>query len=166
MAREVTPMDVRLRIAVASDELNVAAFCREQGVSRQTFYVWHRRYRTDGVDGLEPRSRAPKTSPKRLGVDVEDAVVALRKELTELGLDNGPTTIQWHLGRRGLKAGGGAGDDLAGVGAARVRGARASRATQVVVAPVRGLRPQRTVANRCHRLGDCHGHGEGPQLPR
>jgi transposase InsO family protein len=104
MAREVTPMDVRLRIAVASDELNVAAFCREHGVSRQTFYVWRRRYRTDGVDGLEPRSRAPKTSPKRLGVDVEDAVVALRKELTELGVDNGPTTIQWHLGRRGLKA--------------------------------------------------------------
>ena len=39
MAREVAPMDVRLRIAVASDDLNVSAFCREQGISRETFYI-------------------------------------------------------------------------------------------------------------------------------
>jgi len=97
-------MDVRLRIAVASDELNVAAFCREHDISRQTFYVWRRRYRVEGLDGLEPRSRAPKTNPRQVGVDVEEAVVALRKELTELGVDNGPATIQWHLGRRGLNA--------------------------------------------------------------
>jgi transposase InsO family protein len=96
-------MDVRLRIAVASDELNVSAFCREHGVSRQTFYEWRRRYLADGLEGLEPRSRAPRTSPRRVGADVEDAVVALRKELAELGVDHGPTTIQWHLGRRGLK---------------------------------------------------------------
>jgi transposase InsO family protein len=95
-------MDVRLRIAVASDELNVAAFCREHGVSRQTFYVWRRRYLAEGLDGLEPRSRTPKTSPRRVGADVEDAVVALRKELAELGVDAGAATIQWHLGRRGF----------------------------------------------------------------
>ena len=28
--------------------------------------------------------------------------MALRKELAELGVDHGPATIQWHLGRRGL----------------------------------------------------------------
>src|SRR4051794_17216105 len=104
MTRWVAPMDVRLRIAVASDELNVAAFCREHGVSRQTFYVWRRRYLAEGLEGLEPRSRAPRTSPKRVGADVEDAVVALRKELTELGVDAGAVTIQWHLSRRDLKA--------------------------------------------------------------
>jgi hypothetical protein len=37
MAREVAPMDLRLRIAVSSDELNVAPFCRQHGASRQTF---------------------------------------------------------------------------------------------------------------------------------
>src|SRR3990170_2300937 len=103
MTRGVAPMDVRLRIAVASDELNVSAFCREHGVSRQTFYEWRRRYLADGLEGLEPRSRAPRTSPKRVGADIEDAVVALRKELAGLGVDHGPATIQWHLGRRGLK---------------------------------------------------------------
>jgi transposase InsO family protein len=97
-------MDVRLRIAVASEEVNVAAFCREHGVSRETFYVWRRRYEVEGLDGLEPRSRAPKTSPQRIGGDVEEAIVALRKELDELGVDAGPGTIQWHLGRQRRRA--------------------------------------------------------------
>jgi transposase InsO family protein len=95
-------MDVRLRIAVASDDLNVSAFCREHGISRETFYAWRRRYRAEGLEGLEPRSRAPRTNPRRLGDEVEDAVVGLRKELDELGVDAGPATIRWHLGRRGL----------------------------------------------------------------
>ncbi len=95
-------MDVRLRIAVASEGLNVAVFCREHGISRQTFYAWRRRYRAEGLDGLEPRSRAPKTSPGRIAVEVEEAVVALRKELDELGVDHGPSTIQWHLAGRGI----------------------------------------------------------------
>ena len=97
-------MDVRLRIAVASEDLNVSAFCREYGISRQTFYVWRRRYLAKGLAGLEPESRAPGRSPQRVSADVEDAVVALRKELVELGVDAGPATIQWHLGRRRLKA--------------------------------------------------------------
>jgi transposase InsO family protein len=93
-------MDVRFRIAVASEELNVSAFCREHGISRQTFYQWRRRYLAAGLEGLEPRSRAPRTSPQRITAEVEDAIVALRKELDELGVDAGPATIQWHLGRR------------------------------------------------------------------
>jgi transposase InsO family protein len=101
MAKGVAPMDVRLRAALASDDVNVSAFCREHGISRQTFYVWRRRYRAEGLDGLEPRSRAPKSSPSRVTDEVEDAVVALRKELAELGADHGASTIQWHLSRRG-----------------------------------------------------------------
>jgi len=97
-------MDVRLRIAVASDDLNVSAFCAEHGISRQTFYAWRRRYQAEGLDGLEPRSRAPKISPGRIAADVEEAIVALRKELADLGVDHGPSTIQWHLGRAGRRA--------------------------------------------------------------
>ena len=101
MAKGVVPMDVRLRIAVATDDLNVSAFCREHGISRETFYVWRRRYLSEGLDGLEVRSRAPKTSPQRIDAEVEDAIVGLRKELADLGVDAGAGTIQWHLGRRG-----------------------------------------------------------------
>jgi transposase InsO family protein len=102
MAREVTVMDVRLRIAVASEEVNVARFCREYGISRQSFYLWRRRYQAGGLDGLQARSRAPRSSPQRIGSEVEEAIVGLRKELTELGVDAGPATIEWHLRRRGL----------------------------------------------------------------
>lgn len=96
-------MDVRLRIAVASDDVNVSGLCRELGISRETFYVWRRRYRTGGLDGLEARSRAPKTNPRRVDAALEDTVVALRKELTGLGVDAGPATIHWHLGRQGRR---------------------------------------------------------------
>ncbi len=104
MASEVIAMDVRLRIAVASPELNVASFCRELGISRDTFYRWRRRYLHEGVAGLEPRSRAPKTTPHRVDAATEEAVLRLRKELLDAGLDHGPTTVQWHLGRRGRRA--------------------------------------------------------------
>lgn len=97
-------MDVRLLIAVASEGVNVAEFCRRHGISRQTFYEWKRRYEAEGLDGLQPRSRAPRTSPHRVSAETEEAVVALRKELTDLGVDAGPSTIQWHLGRRGMRS--------------------------------------------------------------
>jgi transposase InsO family protein len=97
-------MDVRLMAALASEGVNVSAFCREHGISRETFYAWRRRYRADGLAGLEARSRAPRSSPQRIGVDVEEAIVALRKELAELGVDAGAGTIQWHLGRGGMRA--------------------------------------------------------------
>ncbi len=104
MARRVVPVDVRLAAAVTGGEINVAAFCREQGVSRDTFYRWRKRYRDEGLVGLEPRSSAPKTSPARTSTEVEEAVVALRKELDDAGLDAGALTIHWHLGRRGVRA--------------------------------------------------------------
>lgn len=97
-------MDVRLRIAVASPEMNVSAFCRAQGISRETFYVWRRRYEAEGLAGLTARSRAPRSSPHRIGAELEELIVALRKELEDKGVDHGPSTIQWHLGRRGLRA--------------------------------------------------------------
>jgi transposase InsO family protein len=97
-------MDVRLVAAITGGEINVAAFCRERKISRQTFYGWQRRYREEGLAGLEARSSAPKISPARTPTGIEDVVVALRKELDEGGLDAGPGTIQWHMGRRGMRA--------------------------------------------------------------
>ena len=94
-------MDVRLQIAVASQGVCVTGFCRTYGISREAFYFWKRRYEAEGLDGLTARSRAPLSSPQRLGFGLEDAIVGLRKELAELGVDAGPATIQWHLQDRG-----------------------------------------------------------------
>ena len=100
-------MSVKLMAAVVAvgegEELCVAAVCRDAGVSRKTFYKWVARYRADGMAGLEERSRRPHRSPGRIPDDIEDAVVRLRKELIDAHLDHGATTIQWHLGQRGVK---------------------------------------------------------------
>jgi len=92
-------MDVRIKIAAVDGSANVARFCREQGISRQTFYKWRDRYRVEGFDGLSERSRRPGSSPAQTSFAVEQRIVDLRKELGDFGGDNGPGTIQWHLGR-------------------------------------------------------------------
>jgi transposase InsO family protein len=54
-------------------------------------------YRSGGAETLVPRRRGPKVSPNQTPAIVEDAIVALRKELVELGLDAGARTIAYHL---------------------------------------------------------------------
>lgn len=97
-------MAVKLTAAVVAaaegSELNVSAVCRDAGVSRKTFYKWVARYRAEGLAGLEDRPRVPRRTPHRVADEVEDAIVRLRKELADAGLDHGASTIQWHLGRR------------------------------------------------------------------
>jgi transposase InsO family protein len=88
--------------AVAGGErINVSQVCRDAGLSRKTFYKWVARCRAEGPAGLEERSRRPHHSPQQVGVELEEEVVRLRKQLAEAGLDHGATTIQWHLGRAG-----------------------------------------------------------------
>ena len=98
-------MSVKAMAAVVAvgegERLNVSGLCRAEGVTRKTFYKWVARYRLEGLDGLEERSRRPLSSPHRTGAGVEDMIVRLRKELSDAGLDHGATTIQWHLGRAG-----------------------------------------------------------------
>jgi transposase InsO family protein len=102
-------MNVKLVAAVVAvaegESVNVSRLCERHGVSRKTFYKWVGRYRESGLEGLEDRSTRPLRSPGQIPADVEDAVVRLRKELVEAGLDHGATTIQWHLGRDPLVEG-------------------------------------------------------------
>ncbi|MFN2487262.1 MAG: integrase core domain-containing protein [Acidimicrobiia bacterium] len=94
-------MSVRLLIVKADLRyLNVSEFCRQHGVSRKFFYELRARYEEEGEAALVPRSRAPKTVSNRTPEVVEEAIVALRKELDEKGLDAGPATIAFHLPAR------------------------------------------------------------------
>jgi transposase InsO family protein len=102
MAGKVASMDVRLLAAVTATSLagvDVRSLCVEHDVSRTTFYKWRRRYREEGLAGLEARSRRPRSSPGRIGDDLEDEIVRLRKALADRGVDNGPESIQWELGQ-------------------------------------------------------------------
>jgi transposase InsO family protein len=59
---------------------SVAEVCRRRGISRETFYVYRRRYLAEGLPGLEPRSRRPRSSPARLEPELEAAICRLRTE--------------------------------------------------------------------------------------
>lgn len=57
-------------------DVNIAALCRQFGISRKTAYKWLARGREDGLNGLRERSRRPLRSATRLD---EDVVCALGK---------------------------------------------------------------------------------------
>jgi transposase InsO family protein len=73
---------------------------REYGVSRRWVQILVARYLAEGEAAFEPRSRRPHTSPQRTSQATEDAIVALRKDLAQAGLDAGAETIAWHLRQR------------------------------------------------------------------
>ena len=91
-------------LKVVSAQLSVTAAAAEYGISRGHLHRLLRRYRDGGLDDLGPRSRRPHTSPHGTSDEVRGRIVALRIELTAGGLDAGPATIAWHLGREGLPA--------------------------------------------------------------
>lgn len=63
----------------------VSAICRRYGISRETYYVYLRRFRSEGVDGLEPRSRQPISQPRRMAAELEKAICTMRKEHPKWG---------------------------------------------------------------------------------
>lgn len=97
MAQKVTAMDVRMATALAGGVGNVAAFCRQQQISRQTFYKWRARVGEHGVDGLAELSRRPRRSPAATPATVEELIVRTRKKLADDGSDHGPWPIRWAL---------------------------------------------------------------------
>jgi transposase InsO family protein len=102
MAWKVTAMDVRMAAALAQGVDDVAAFCRAQSISRQTYYKWKKRFELEGLDGLRERSRRPGSIPLATPVEVEDAIVRARKELADAGEFNGPFSIADRLAAEGV----------------------------------------------------------------
>jgi transposase InsO family protein len=83
--------------AVLVDKRSVREVARAHGVSKTWLYELLARYRDGGDAALAPRSRRPHRTPTRIIDAVEDEIVALRKHLSELGVDAGPDTIHTHL---------------------------------------------------------------------
>jgi transposase InsO family protein len=102
MAQKVTAMDIRMAAALAGQIENVAQFCRDHQISRETFYKYRRRFGEGGIEGLQQLSRRPHTSPGQTPVEVEDLIVLRRKQLIEDGRDHGAQSIVWSLQREGV----------------------------------------------------------------
>jgi transposase InsO family protein len=73
---------------------------RTHGVSKSWVAKLVGRFREGGYEAIRPRSRAPERIPHRTPDAVEEEIIALRKELADLGLDAGAQTIHYHMGRR------------------------------------------------------------------
>jgi transposase InsO family protein len=86
--------------AVVVEGRTKSAAARDYRVSRRWVISLVRRYEVEGEAGLVPRSRRPRTSPNRTSREVEDEIVALRKELDRGGHDAGAATIGFHLEQR------------------------------------------------------------------
>ena len=94
----------RARVAVlkvVTKELSVTAAATRYGYSRQHLHRLLARYRTGGLEAVDPRSRRPTTNPAATPAPVRDRIIALRLQLSAQGLDAGPVTIAWHLEREG-----------------------------------------------------------------
>jgi transposase InsO family protein len=88
-------------MAVVLEGRSKSEVAREYGVSRRWVQKLVARYQVEGEQAFEPHSRRPHTNPRRIDGDLEDRIVALRKQLGETGLDAGAETIAWHLRQSG-----------------------------------------------------------------
>lgn len=106
---QLTPKGRRVlvdRIMVEGWPVAVAA--ESMGVSRETAYRWLRRFRSEGVAGLEDRLSRPHRSPNQTPVEVEERVCELRRTRRwgphriayALGMPR--STVERILRRRGL----------------------------------------------------------------
>ncbi len=88
MAWKVVEVDAqRLHFVEAScaGEVSFSALCREFGISRPTGYLWLKRFREGGAEGVREASRRPQSTPRRSPVELEEQIVALRRQHPDWG---------------------------------------------------------------------------------
>jgi putative transposase len=97
--KELRPMDERvLFVADYVRELyDFTQLCARYGVSRKTGYKWVERYRHEGAEGLQERSRRPLSQPTQLPYAVQQAIIQLRGSRR---MELGPKKIQTRLRER------------------------------------------------------------------
>src|SRR5687767_9859736 len=94
--RRVMSLKIEFVERATKGDANVAALCREFGISRETGHKWLQRFREHGYDGLEERSRRPGKSPRATAEDVVMAVLELREAHPSWG----PKTLVGLLAKR------------------------------------------------------------------
>lgn len=89
-------------LSVLHDDLTPTQAALRFGVSRAWIYQLLARYKTGGLEALEPKSRRPKGNPRALSAELRKEIITLRTELLAKGLDAGAASIAWHLGEAKL----------------------------------------------------------------
>lgn len=74
-------------LKIVANQLSVTEAATRYGISRRHLHRLLARYRTEGLDGLKPRSRRPLSNAKATPDQVRDPIVQLRAELRAQGAD-------------------------------------------------------------------------------
>ena len=93
--KESSVVDERVRFVLEYERglCSMAELCRRCGVTRETGYVWRRRYDAEGLEGLHDRSRGSLRPGNRTPEEIEAAVLELRREHMRWG----PRKLKWVL---------------------------------------------------------------------
>jgi transposase InsO family protein len=86
--------------AVVVEGRPVAQVAAAYTVSRQWIYKLLARYREEGDQAFEPRSRRPHSKPTAVPPATVESIIRLRRQLAGHGLDAGADTIAWHLAQQ------------------------------------------------------------------
>ena len=101
--KEVT-MEIKYAAVFASAQAggeSVTAVCARLGISRKSYYKYLARFGSEGLEGLQPRSRRPLTSPTATPPPMVRLIVKARADLAVEGWDNGALSIFYRLLRDG-----------------------------------------------------------------
>jgi transposase InsO family protein len=90
--------------AVVVSGASPTELARSHPISRSWLFRLLARYKEGGYEALKPRSRRPKSCPSRTAPEIQQAIVDLRRELIDSGLDAGAQTIAHHLKLRFVTA--------------------------------------------------------------
>ena len=94
----------RARVAVLkviTKQLTVTAAAAEYGYSRRHLQRLLARYRTGGLDAVDPDRDDPDPAHNRPRTRSATWIIELRLRLIREGFDAGPVTIAWHLEQAG-----------------------------------------------------------------
>src|SRR5262245_49516475 len=80
---ETDPMEQKIAFIKRVLEAKAGEFagvCRRFGISRKTGYKWWQRYKAAGnLGALQEHSRRPHRSPRRIGAELEERILELRR---------------------------------------------------------------------------------------
>ena len=86
--------------AVVTEGRSLRSVASSLGMSKSWVAKQVTRFQVGGYESLVAQSTAPHRRPTQVAVELENEIVALRKQLSEEGFDAGPLTIQYHLRKR------------------------------------------------------------------
>lgn len=80
--RDIRPMDSKIHfVSLASENLmTMSEVCNLFNISRKTGYKWLSRYLEEGPEGLQNRSKAPKSIPHKTSKEIEEFIISWRKK--------------------------------------------------------------------------------------